>query len=76
MTQDLKDKLQPSIDAFLPIVEKEKLIDLRIELNKQIFVEFNQRISHQSRCAKLARLMAMQTDGYMKYLIFNEFKRT
>lgn len=55
MTQDLKNKLQLSIDAFLPI---------------------GQRISHQSRCAKLGRLMALQNDSYMKYLIYNEFKRT
>ena len=55
MNPDLKKKLQPSIDALLPIGE---------------------RISHQTRCAKLGRLMAMQNDSYTKYIIYNEYKRT
>ncbi len=55
MSSELKNKLQISIDAYLPIA---------------------QRISHQSRCAKLGRLMALQNDSYTKYLIYNEFKRT
>ena len=78
MNPNLKKKLQPSIDAFLPIGEKEKLIYLSIELTKQIFGEFlhQKRISHQTRCAKLGRLLALQTDRYMKYIIYNKFKRT
>ncbi len=77
MSPELKNKLQQSIDALLPIVEKEKLIDLRIGAFLPINCRcISQRIYHQSRCAKLGRLMALQTDSYTRYLIYNEFKRT
>ncbi len=76
MTQDLKNKLQPSIDAFMPldIFKLEAYYNLHLTPSRMFRID--QRIIHQSRCAKLGRLMALQTDGYVKYLIYNEFKRT
>lgn len=53
MNPYIKNKLRPSIDAFLKI---------------------DQRISHQIKCVKLARLLAMQDNQLMKQIIFNKFK--
>ncbi len=52
--------------------------ELKKKLQQSIdsFLPIGERISHQTRCAKLGRLMALQNDSYMKYLIYNEFKRT
>ena len=52
--------------------------ELRNKLQPSIdsLLPIGERISHKSRCAKLGRLIALQSDDYLKYLIFNEFKRT
>ena len=45
MNSELKEKLRPSIEAFMHI---------------------DQMISHQIKCVKLARLLAMQDNQLMK----------
>ncbi len=89
MTADLKNKLRPSIEAFIPELERIYYVDhnapkhsnfgtleLPFKNIQDCYDSIDQRISHQIKCVKLAHLLAMQDNQIMKQIIFNKFKLT